>query len=186
MRVGSYFSDGRSRESSADSSQSVIADSGEPGVNTAATPWDSSVATSSGGMIPPANTSTPPRSRACSSLDDLGDQRHVRPREQGQADRVGVLLQGCLGDLFGGLEQARVDHLEAGIAQGAGDDLGAAVVAVQAGLGDDDAVASQHSFLPSGSVVHDRSAAATCYGASSACPEKLDRWCALAVSATPT
>ena len=43
------------------------------------------------------------------------------------------------GDHFGRLAQAGVDHFHAGIAQGAGDHLGAAVVAVEAGLGDQDA-----------------------------------------------
>ena len=46
---------------------------------------------------------------------------------------------GRLGDHLGRLVQARVDHLEAGVAQRAGDDLGAAVVTVEAGLGDEDA-----------------------------------------------
>src|SRR5262249_51945998 len=46
--------------------------------------------------------------------------------------------------LLGGLEQARVDDLEAGVAQGARDHLGAAVVPVEAGLGDDDAIGPLH------------------------------------------
>ena len=48
----------------------------------------------------------------------------------------------------GRLEQAGVDDLEAGVAQRPGDHLGAAVVPVQPGLGNDDAVASQHSPPP--------------------------------------
>jgi len=81
-------------------------------------------------------------------VDDLRDQRHVRAREQRQADRVGVFLQRRFRDLAGRLEQAGVDDLEAGVAQGPSDHLGAPIVSVQAGLGDHDAVASQHSAPP--------------------------------------
>ena len=45
-----------------------------------------------------------------------------------------------LGHLLRRLEQAGVDDLEAGVAQRPGDDLGAPVVAVEAGLGHDDPV----------------------------------------------
>ena len=48
-------------------------------------------------------------------------------------------------DLLGRLVQAGVDDLEAGVAQRPGDHLGASVVAVEAWLGDDDAVAAIHS-----------------------------------------
>ena len=44
----------------------------------------------------------------------------------------------------GRLVQAGVDHLHARVAQGAGDDLGAAIVAVQAGLRDDDTDRAVH------------------------------------------
>ena len=59
--------------------------------------------------------------------------------EDREADRVGVLLDHGRGDLLGRLVQARVDDLHAGVAKRAGDDLRPAVVAVEAGLGDDDA-----------------------------------------------
>jgi hypothetical protein len=62
----------------------------------------------------------------------------VSAGEDREPDGVRVLLDRGLGDLLGGLVQARVDHLHAGIAQCAGDDLRSAVVAVQSGLGDDD------------------------------------------------
>ena len=52
---------------------------------------------------------------------------------------VDVLLDRGLGDHLGRLVQAGVDHLEAGVAERARDDLGAAVVAVEPGLGDQDA-----------------------------------------------
>src|SRR4051794_31629223 len=72
-------------------------------------------------------------------LDDLGDQRHVGAREDREADGVGVLLEDGLDDLLRRLVQARVDDLHAGVAQRAGDDLRAAVMAVEARLGHDDA-----------------------------------------------
>ena len=46
------------------------------------------------------------------------------------------------GDLLGGLVEARVDDLHPGVSQRPGDDLDAAVVAVEAGFGDEDAWAS--------------------------------------------
>ena len=61
------------------------------------------------------------------------------PREDREADGVGVLLDHRLDDLLRRLVQAGVDDLHAGVAQRAGDDLRAAVVPVEAGLGDDDA-----------------------------------------------
>ena len=51
---------------------------------------------------------------------------------------VGVLLERSGDDLLGRLAQARVDDLHAGVAQRARDHLGAAIVPVEAGLGDDD------------------------------------------------
>src|SRR5207248_10830356 len=63
-------------------------------------------------------------------------------------DGVGVLLQGGLRHLLGRLVQARVDDLEPGIAQRPGDHLRAPVVAVEAGFGDDDAVAPLHGLNP--------------------------------------
>ena len=63
----------------------------------------------------------------------------MRAGEDREPDRVRVLLDRGLGDLLRRLMQAGVDHLHAGVPQGARDDLRAAVVAVQSGLGDDDA-----------------------------------------------
>src|SRR5688572_22884245 len=70
---------------------------------------------------------------------DLGEERHVRARQAGQADEVDVLLDGRRDDLLRRLPEPGVDDLVAGVAQGAGDDLGAAVVAVQARLRDENA-----------------------------------------------
>jgi hypothetical protein len=63
----------------------------------------------------------------------------VSTGQDGEADYVHVFLDGGGGDHLGGLAEAGVDDFHAGIAQGAGDYLRAAVVAVQAGLG------NQHS-----------------------------------------
>ena len=59
-------------------------------------------------------------------------------RQDRQADDVDVLLEGRGRDHLGRLAEARVDDLEALVAQAAGEDLRAAVVAVEAGLGDQD------------------------------------------------
>ena len=65
-------------------------------------------------------------------------------REKGQPDGVGILLHHGLHHLFGRLVEARVDDLEAGVAQGPGDDLGPPVVSVETRLGHDDPVPALH------------------------------------------
>ena len=72
-------------------------------------------------------------------LDQPLEERHVRPGEHGETDQVGVLLDRGLDDLLRRLVQPGVDHLVAGVAQCPRDDLGPAVVAVEAWLADDDA-----------------------------------------------
>ena len=52
---------------------------------------------------------------------------------------VNVLLGSRGGHLVGGDPHPQVDDLHAGVAEGAGDDLDAAVVSVQAELGEEDA-----------------------------------------------
>src|SRR4051794_5094398 len=69
-------------------------------------------------------------------LGEPGEQRHVRPGEHRQSDGVGVLLDDGLHDLLGRLVQAGVDDLHARVAQRPGHDLRAAVVPVEARLGD--------------------------------------------------
>src|SRR5580765_2486521 len=68
-------------------------------------------------------------------LEHPGEQIVVGPREHGEPDGVGVLLNGGGDDLLGGLMQARVDHLEARVPERPRDDLGAAIVAVEPRLG---------------------------------------------------
>src|SRR5256714_13990622 len=68
-------------------------------------------------------------------LNNAREQSHVRARQDRQADGVNVFLHGGADDHFGRLPQSRVDDFHAGVAQGAGDDFDAAVVAVESGLG---------------------------------------------------
>ena len=72
-------------------------------------------------------------------LDDERGERHVRTGQHRQADGVDVLVDRRRGDGLGRLEQAGVDHLEPGVTQDPGDHLDAAVVAVEADLGDEHA-----------------------------------------------
>ena len=67
----------------------------------------------------------------------MRQQRHVGARQDRQPDDVDVLLERGRDDHLGRLAQAGVDDLEALVAQAAGEHLGAAVVAVEAGLGDE-------------------------------------------------
>ena len=62
-------------------------------------------------------------------------KRVVCPRHNRQSYAVNVFLYGRSRDHFRGLVQASVHHLEAGIAQSAGNDLGAPVMAIEARLG---------------------------------------------------
>ncbi len=69
-------------------------------------------------------------------LHELGADGVVGAGEDGEADDVDIFLDGGGGDHLWGLAEAGVDDLHAGVAEGAGDYFGAAVVAVEAGLGD--------------------------------------------------
>ena len=90
-------------------------------------------------MIPPPKTRMSVGVALGQQLDQPAEQRHVRAGEDREADQVGVLLDRGLHDLLGRLVEAGVDHLVAGVAQRAGHDLGAAVVAVETRLGHHDA-----------------------------------------------
>jgi len=69
--------------------------------------------------------------------DDSWEERVVRPRENREPNGVDILLHRGGDDHLRGLVETGVDDLTAGIAEGAGDDFGATVVAIEAGLGDD-------------------------------------------------
>src|SRR5262249_23360660 len=72
-------------------------------------------------------------------------QRHVSARQDAEADDVHVLLDGLLHDLLGRTLEPGVDDLHAGVAQRLRHHLGAAVVAVEPGLGDEDLHAATSS-----------------------------------------
>ena len=93
---------------------------------------------SSAGIVPPTVTTTSLAPLISEQLHHPRDQSHVCTREDREPNGVGVLLDRGLGDLLRRLVQAGVDHLHARVAQGARDDLRAAVVPIQSGLGDDD------------------------------------------------
>ena len=115
---------GASRASSACSSQSVMSESGAPGVNSAATPPSRSAAIVVVGDDPAAEHEHVAHALLAEQRDDPREQGVVRAREHREPDGVGVLLQRGLRDLLGRLVQAGVDDLEAGVAQRPGDDLG--------------------------------------------------------------
>src|SRR5947199_185907 len=76
-------------------------------------------------------------------------ERSIRPRDvslpllcfraaqDGKTDHVHVFLHGGRGDHLRGLMQPGIDDLHARIAERRGDDLGATIVAVEAGLGNE-------------------------------------------------
>ena len=78
-------------------------------------------------------------------LDGAGRQRDVRAGQDRKPHQRNVFLQRDRHDVLDALADAGVDHLETGVAQRAGDDLGAAVMAVETGFGDkDSALESSH------------------------------------------
>ena len=68
----------------------------------------------------------------------------MSPAEDGNADRVDVLLQGRRSNHLGCLSQASVNNFHAGVAQRAGNDFRAAIVAVETGFRDDDSDLPRH------------------------------------------
>ncbi len=77
-------------------------------------------------------------------VDDPGYQRHVRARENRHANRVRILLDGCLDDLLRRLMEPRVDDLHACVPQGPRDDLRAAIMPVETGLRDNHSYRARH------------------------------------------
>ena len=78
-------------------------------------------------------------------------QRHVGAGQEGESDRVDVLVDCCGRHRVGGLEEAGVDDLVARVTQDASHHLHPAVVAVQAHLRDEHTL-SCHQKPPSSSV----------------------------------
>ena len=93
--------------------KSTIACVGAPGVKTSATPSALSSGMSSAGIVPPTVIDDVVDALLAQQLDDARHQRHVRAREDREADGVGVLLDHRLDDLLRRLVQAGVDHLHA-------------------------------------------------------------------------
>ena len=112
--------------------------SGVPGPNTRATPSSSSFGTSASGMMPPTSTPTCSKPGCAQHLQDARHQRHVRAAQQADAQPVGVLVGHGAHDRFGRLPQPGVDDVKARVAQGPRHDLDAAIVAVEADLGEHD------------------------------------------------
>ena len=75
--------------------------------------------------------------RLCSSSTMRGKSVRWAPERIDRPDHVDVFLEGGLGDHLRGLADTRVDDFHASVAEGARDDLGTAVVAIEAGLGDE-------------------------------------------------
>ena len=105
-----------------------------------ATPRCFSSAMSSGGMMPPPKMTTSP-TPFCFSTSITAAKSHMRTGQDAQPDRVDILLQRRFGDHLRRLMQAGVDDFDARVAQGTRNDLGAAIVPVQPGLGDEYATA---------------------------------------------
>src|SRR5258706_1501410 len=76
--------------------------------------------------------------RLAQEPDDARDERHVGARQDREPHDVDILLERRRRDHLGGLAEAGVDDLEALVAQASGEDLRAAVVAVEPGLRDED------------------------------------------------
>ena len=100
---------------------------------------------SSLGMMPPPVTRMSSRPGFIEQLFDARKERHVRAAQDREPDDVDVFLNGGGRDHLRRLVQAGVDDFHAGIAKRGGDDLGATVVAVEAGLGYEDADRARHS-----------------------------------------
>ena len=88
-------------------------------------------------MIPPTVTSTSAIPWSTSSFVTRGTSVMCAPDRIDRPDDVDVLLERRRGDHLGRLAEPGVDDLEALVAQSPGEHLGAAVVAVEAGLGDE-------------------------------------------------
>ena len=95
----------------------------------------------------------------------------MRAGQDREADDVHVLLDRRGHDLLGRLAQARVDDFHPRVPQRPGDDLGAAVVAVEAGLGDQDADGARHA----GSAVYQSMIATGSPDAQRGCPSAPGR-----------
>ena len=95
-------------------------------------------------MVPPTTTAMSPASAARSASTVRVVSATCAPDRMLKPDERDVLLQRDRHDVLDALADAGVDDLEPGVAQRAGDDLGAAVMAVEAGLGDEHSESASH------------------------------------------
>ena len=93
------------------------------------------VFSSSGGMMPPTTTGHVAEPLALQPRQHLAHQRHMRSRQDGEADECTAFLGGA-DDLGGRQADAVVDDIHAGIARADRDLLGAVRMAVEARLAD--------------------------------------------------
>ena len=78
-------------------------------------------------------------------LDGAGRQGDVRAGQDRKPHQRNVFLQRDRHDVLDALPDAGVDHLETRVAQRAGDDLRAAVMAVETGFGDENTNGHQNT-----------------------------------------
>ena len=100
------------------------------------------------GMIPPPNTTMSDASSAASRSSTRANRVRCAPESTesptASASSASAVATICSGRLV----QPGVDDLHARVAQGAGDDLGAAVVPVEPGLGHHDAAGHRSAAVP--------------------------------------
>lgn len=73
-------------------------------------------------------------------IDQLRDERHVSAIEDADAQPVDILILNGLHHRLDRLPQAAVDDVKASVAQAPGDDLDAAVVAIEADFHEEDSL----------------------------------------------
>ena len=116
-----------------------------PTGKTPSTPNCFSGSTSPSGIVPPTRSMTSfvrivaAQAVALQGVNHARHEPHVGAGQDADADHVDVFLGGGCGHLVGGDAHAEIDNLHAGVAESAGDDLDATVVAVQAEFGEEDA-----------------------------------------------
>ena len=92
---------------------------------------------SRGGIVPPTNTAiSSPQPAALSPAITFAVNGRCAPGQDTQPDRVDILVDRGVDDLLGAAAKPGVDHFHPGVAQRVDDNLGAAVVTVEARLGD--------------------------------------------------
>ncbi|MDQ0714715.1 hypothetical protein QFZ55_004167 [Streptomyces luteogriseus] len=115
--------------------RSAISGVGHSGVKTAATRLPEHRNVGRGEDAAPEHRDVP-GVRFAEEPEELREGRHVRAGQHGEPDAVGVFLDRGVDDLAWGLVEPGADGLDPRVPQGAGDDLGASVMPVEAGLGD--------------------------------------------------